>query len=193
VNGTVVRVIEYALDGLPDAEPSYRLVTHWRGIDTAPATELAALYHRRWTIEQAFDELKTRLATRAVTLRSKRPELVELVEQEFHALLLAHTAIRKLMSQAAQSTQQAAEDLSFVHALRVIKRRLPASAALPPPEYRPTWFDSLLREIASGHVVSSRGKRNPRGVKRKMSNFKLRKRKHPLNQLCRPIIRIFSK
>ncbi|MDR2113027.1 MAG: IS4 family transposase [Candidatus Accumulibacter sp.] len=129
VKGTVVRVIEYALDGLPDAEPSYRLVTNWLDIKLAPATELAALYHRRWTIEQAFDELKTHLATRAVTLRSKRPELVE---QEFYALLLAHAAIRKLMSQAAQATQQAAEDLSFVHAVRIIKRRLPASAALPP-------------------------------------------------------------
>jgi hypothetical protein len=36
------------------------------------------------------------------------------------------------MSQAAEKTHQAAEDLSFVHALRVLKRRLPASAAFPP-------------------------------------------------------------
>jgi IS4 transposase len=129
VNGTVVRVIEYALDGIADPEPSYRLVTNWLDIDMAPAVELAALYHRRWTIEQSFDELKVHLVTREVLLRSKRPELVE---QEFYALLLAHAAIRKLMSQAAEKTHQAAEDLSFVHAVRVLKRRLPASAAFPP-------------------------------------------------------------
>ena len=128
-NGTVVRVIEYALDGVPDAEPSYRLITNWLDIHAAPAVELAALYHRRWTIEQTLDEFKVHLADRNVALRSKRPELVE---QEFYALLLTHAAIRRLMTQAAAATTQAAEDLSFIHAVRVIKRRLPASAALPP-------------------------------------------------------------
>jgi hypothetical protein len=128
-NGTVVRVIEYALDGVPDAEPSYRLITNWLDIHAAPAVELAALYHRRWTIEQTLDEFKVHLADRNVALRSKRPELVE---QEFYALLLTHAAIRRLMTQAAAATAQAAEDLSFIHAVRVIKRRLPASAALPP-------------------------------------------------------------
>ncbi len=128
-NGTVVRVIEYTLDGIPDPEPSYRLITNWFDIHAAPAVELAALYHRRWTIEQTFDEFKVHLADRDVVLRSKRPELVE---QEFYALLLAHAAIRRLMTQAATATDQAAEDLSFIHAVRVLKRRLPASAAIPP-------------------------------------------------------------
>jgi IS4 transposase len=90
---------------------------------------LAALYHRRWTIEQSFDELKVHLAARDVLLRSKRPKLVE---QEFYALLLAHAAIRRLMSQAAVTTDPVAEDLSFVHAVRVLKHHLPAAAALSP-------------------------------------------------------------
>jgi transposase len=74
---TVVRVIEYALDGIPDAESSYRLITNWMGEDAPSAVELAALYHRRWTIEESFDELKTHLADRKVILRSKRPDLVK--------------------------------------------------------------------------------------------------------------------
>jgi Insertion element 4 transposase N-terminal/Transposase DDE domain len=127
--GTVVRVIEYTLQGLPDPEPSYRLVTNWLDPEAAPAAELAALYHRRWTIEQAFDELKVHLPERRVLLRSKTPDLIE---QEFYALLLAHAAIRRLMVQAAASTGQSAEDLSFVHAVRVLRRRLPAAAAIPP-------------------------------------------------------------
>lgn len=128
-DGIRVRVIEYALDGIPDPEPSYRLLTNWLDPDAAPAAELAALYHRRWTIEQTLGELKVQLADRPVVLRSKTPDLVE---QEFYALLLAHAAIRRLMVQAAAHTQQAAEDLSFIHAVRVLKRRLPALAAFPP-------------------------------------------------------------
>ena len=90
---------------------------------------MAALYHRRWTIEQTFDEFKVHLAERAVVLRSKRPELVE---QEFYALLLAHAAVRRLMTEAAATSAQAAEDLSFIHAVRVLRRRLPAAGAIPP-------------------------------------------------------------
>jgi len=127
--GTVVRVIEYTLEGMADAEPSYRLLTNWLDPAAAPAVELAALYHRRWTIEQSFDELKVHLPERRVLLRSKTPDLVE---QEFYALLLAHAAIRRLMAQAAAQSDQAAEDLSFVHAVRVLKRRLPAAVAIPP-------------------------------------------------------------
>jgi hypothetical protein len=36
------------------------------------------------------------------------------------------------MTQAAATTAQAAEDLSFIHAVRVLRRRLPASGAIPP-------------------------------------------------------------
>lgn len=129
VEKTVVRVIEYALDGIPDAESSYRLITNWVGKDSPSAIELAALYHRRWTIEETFDEFKTHLADRKVILRSKRPELIK---QEFYALLLTHAAIRKLMTEAADRTQQSAIDLSFIHAVRVLQRRMPSVGAIPP-------------------------------------------------------------
>ena len=36
------------------------------------------------------------------------------------------------MAAAALSTGQSAKDLSFVHAVRVLQRRLPAAAAIPP-------------------------------------------------------------
>ncbi len=127
--GIRVRVIEYVLKGIPDAESNYRLITNWLDPMEAPAPELAALYHQRWTIETSFDELKTHLADRRVVLRSKRPELVE---QEFYALLLVHAAIRHLMTEAAAQTGQAAQDLSFIHAVRVLHRRLPAVGAIPP-------------------------------------------------------------
>ena len=46
----VVRVIDYRLDRVPDAEPIYRLITTILDHKLAPAKELAALYHERWEI-----------------------------------------------------------------------------------------------------------------------------------------------
>jgi len=71
----------------------------------------------------------------------------------------------------------------------VVACRLPAPF---PPEQRKSWLDSVLSEIAGGRAVTSRGKRNPRGVKRKMSNFNLRKRGDPLNQPCAPVPRMIN-
>lgn len=128
-NGVVVRVVEYALDGIDQAEPVYRLVTNWLDPDAAPAAELAATYHRRWKIETTLDEVKVHLLDGRTMLRSKTPDLVL---QEFYALMITHAAIRRMMVEAAGSTGQAAEDLSYVHAVRVLKRRLPAAVAIPP-------------------------------------------------------------
>jgi hypothetical protein len=45
-----------------------------------------------------------------------------------------------------------------------------------PPEDRVRFREAVLEEILEDRVVSSRNRRNPRGVKRKMSNFPLRRR-----------------
>src|SRR3954452_7418523 len=52
-DGVRVRVVEYRLEGVAEAEPLYRLVTTILDPAAAPATELAALYHERWEIEGA--------------------------------------------------------------------------------------------------------------------------------------------
>src|SRR5690349_6692113 len=108
--GTRVRVVEYRLEGVADAEP-------------------AALYHERWEIEGALAELKTHLRGARVVLRSRTPELVR---QEFWGLLLAHFAVRGLMHEAALRADEDPDRLSFLHAVRVVRRKLPVFAALPP-------------------------------------------------------------
>jgi hypothetical protein len=128
-NGIVVRVIDYVLEGVADSEPIYRLVTTILDPDEAPAEELAALYHQRWDIETALDELKTHLRGAKIVLRSKTPDLVR---QEFYGLLLAHFAIRGLMHEAATEAGIDPDELSFMHTVRVIRRRLPRFAATPP-------------------------------------------------------------
>ena len=127
--GWAVRVIEYTLEGPTEAPERYRLMTNLLDPLEAPAEELAALYARRWEIETAFDELKTHLRGSRVVLRSKQPELVR---QEVYGLLLAHFAIRGLMHEAALKAQAEPDRLSFVHAVRVVRRKLPGSGAVPP-------------------------------------------------------------
>ena len=137
-NAIRVRVIEYRLEGVAEAESSYRLITTILSYEKAPAEELAALYHERWEIETALDELKTHLRGGRIILRSKMPDLVR---QEFHGLLMAHFAVRSLMHEAALRARLDPDRLSFLHAVRVIRRKLPLSGVLPPsgPEGVSSW------------------------------------------------------
>lgn len=129
-NGQRVRVIDYTLkDSATPAKDSYRLVTNILDPQNAPALELAALYHERGEVESVFDEFKTHMRSNSTVLRSKTPKLVE---QELWGLLLAHFAIRQLMEQAAWQHKIDPDRLSFTHALRVIKRKMPQAAAIPP-------------------------------------------------------------
>jgi hypothetical protein len=128
-DGITVRVIEYRLDGVEGAEPLYRLATTILDPERAPSAELAALYHERWEIETAFDELKTHLRGAHIVLRSKTPDLVR---QEFYGLLMAHFAVRGLMHEAALSTDEDPDRLSFLHAVRIVRRKMAAFAAIPP-------------------------------------------------------------
>ena len=128
-NGVVVRVIEYTLEGVADAEALYRLLTTILDPNEAPARELAALYHERWEIETALDELKTHLRGARIILRSKTPDLVR---QEFYGLLMAHFAIRGLMHEAALRGDVDSDTLSFLHAVRVIRRKMSRAPSIPP-------------------------------------------------------------
>jgi Insertion element 4 transposase N-terminal/Transposase DDE domain len=126
--GLRVRVIDYQLEGHPEAE-TYRLMTTLLDPAHAPAQELAALYPERWELEGAFDEMKTHLRGGQVVLRSKTPELIE---QEFYGLLLAHRAVRALMFKAARKAELDPDRLSFTHAVRVVRRKLAERPAFSP-------------------------------------------------------------
>ncbi|WP_459937813.1 IS4 family transposase [Desulfonatronum parangueonense] len=142
--GTKVRVIEYQLVGITDAEPLYRLMTTILDPAKAPAQELAALYHERWEIETALDELKTHLRGARVVLRSKTPDLCR---QEFYGLLMTHFAIRGLMHEAALSEDIDPDQLSFAHSVKVVRRKLPLFGAFPP-----STVDGVSQANAEGNL-----------------------------------------
>lgn len=68
--------------------------------------------------------MKTHLRGARIVLRSKTPDLVR---QEFYGLLMAHFAIRGLIHQAALKADEDPDRLSFLPAVRVIRRKLPAA------------------------------------------------------------------
>src|SRR5919202_6867513 len=128
-DGLPVRVIDYRLEGVPDAEPLYRLITTLLDPVAAPARELAALYHERWESEGAFAELKVTLPGERLMLRSRRADLVE---QEVYGLLLVHFAVRRLMHEASRTAACDPDQLSFLHTVRIVRRHLPFHAAFSP-------------------------------------------------------------
>ena len=128
-NGVVVRAVDYTLINVPGAESVYRLITTILDHTMAPASELASLYHERWEIETALDELKTHLRGGRIVLRSKTPKLVA---QEFYGFLMAHFAVRGIMHEAALKADIDPDRVSFVHSVRVIRRKLTVYNALSP-------------------------------------------------------------
>jgi IS4 transposase len=124
-----VRVIEYAMPGLPDGEPRYRLLTTLLDAKAAPALDVAALYHERWQVEAVFDELKTHMLHSRRVLRSKKAALVR---QEFYGWVLAHYSVRWLLHQGVATERIPHERQSFTAHLQLLRRALPQSGAFPP-------------------------------------------------------------
>ena len=115
----VIRVIDYTIDDGRDNDETYRLFTTITDPDQASALELAAAYAQRWEIELAFDELKTHQRGPRTVLRSKSPDLVL---QEIWGHLCCHYAIRTLMWEAADHADVDPDRVSFVTALRIVRR-----------------------------------------------------------------------
>jgi len=126
-----IRVIEYQIDdGRPNDE-TYRLFTTLLDPVETPAEELALAYAQRWEIEGVFDELKTHQRGARTVLRSKSPELVL---QEIWGHLCCHYAIRTLMLEAADHARVDPDRVSFVTALRVVRRSISAARDFSPSD-----------------------------------------------------------
>src|SRR5205085_10471715 len=98
-----------------------RLVTTLLDPFLYPAREVGVLYHERWHVELVIDETRTHLRLSARTLRSLTPEGVI---QEIYALLVAHTAIRTLMLQAASQAHISPTPISFTATVRLMDDHL---------------------------------------------------------------------
>jgi hypothetical protein len=126
-----VRVVEYTVTGTPeDREPQvFRVITTVLDPDELTAAEIAAAYHERWEYEIALKEIETQMLDPGGGLRSKTPELVR---QELWGLLLAHYAIRSLITEAAESAGIDPDRLSFMRSINVVRRQVTDQAAFSP-------------------------------------------------------------
>jgi Insertion element 4 transposase N-terminal/Transposase DDE domain len=129
--GFYARAVDYEITDRGDGEEIITLVTNITDPDDIPAVELAAAYHQRWEAELVFDELKTHQRGPGIVLRSRKPELVE---QEIWGLLLTHYGIRHLMREAADQAELDPDRMSFIRALRIIRRQVTGQAAFSPSE-----------------------------------------------------------
>ena len=129
--GYYVRVVDYEVTDRGGSKEIITLVTNILDPEEIPAVELAAAYHERWEAELVFDELKTHQRGPGIILRSRKPELVE---QEIWGLLLTHYGIRHLMREAADQADLDPDRMSFIRALRVIRRQVTGQAAFSPSE-----------------------------------------------------------
>lgn len=174
----LVRVITYTISD-PD-RPGYglthRLITSLLDPQVAPAHDLVCAYHERWEIEIAIDEIDTHQRQLAPTFRSRT---VPGVIQEFYALLIAYNAICSVRLEAAQFAGVDPDRISFVVTLRKLCDSLDQFQQTAPQQL-PQLVRRLLEDIARAKLPQRRNRSNPRVVKRKMSNF-LVKRDHHRN------------
>lgn len=172
----LVRVIPYTLTdpALPGYNEPHRLVTTLLDPDLYPLLDLVCGYHERWEAEITFDELETHQRLLDRPLRSLTPVGVI---QELYGVLIAHFAVRYLMHEAALLVGLDPDRLSFVGAIEVIRDAIIEFQMTSPPQL-PHLYQRLLRDIAAERLPERRLRSNPRVVKRKMSNFRLKRPEH---------------
>jgi hypothetical protein len=169
----LVRVIVYTLTdpARPGYGETHRLITTLLDAQAAPALELIGAYHERWEIELTIDEIDTHQRLVPHPLRSQKPVGVL---QELYGLLLAHYAVRAIMADAATQAGLAPTRLSFVHSIALICVALDDFQVVAPADHA-LLYQRLLRDIAACRLPERARRTNPRVVKRKMSNFTLKR------------------
>jgi len=172
----LVRIIEYSLTdpALPGYGEPHRLITTLLDPEAYPLLDLVCGYHERWEVEITIDEIDTHQRLLDRPLRSLKPVGVI---QELYGLLIAHYAVRCLMHEAALQADLDPDRLSFVNAVEVIRHAIP-EFQMTTPEQLPQLYNRLLRDIAAARLPARRLRSNPRVVKRKMSNFRLKRPEH---------------
>ena len=164
-------------------EVSYESRGHVRSLLTSlPAGEYSAeavaeLYLERWEIELGFRDIKSSMQQNAVTLRSKK---IELIYQEVWGLLLAYNIIRREASQAAVAFGRTPSDIRFKPACQYIAVQLIVMAAANPVSATGRRLAELRGGVAGLFLDHRPRPGRPRTVK-------ISKTRYPVNRKAAPI------
>lgn len=134
-----------------------------------PATELAQLYLRRWSVEVFYRDIKQTMAMDI--LRCQSPEMID---KEIHLHTIAYNLVRALMDDVAQRHQLDVARLSFKGTLDALRQwgamfdQPNAKAHMAAAER-----DALYESIAQDRLPDRPLRSEPRAVKRRPKNFRL--------------------
>lgn len=157
------RVLSYEVKGY---RPQ-KLITSMTSAIEFPAREVAQLYHQRWEVEIAYDEIKTHMLEREEALRSRTPNGVH---QELAGIAIAYNLVRVEMARVAAELGLPATRLSFRHALMLVRNFCLAAWAASPGVV-PRRLATLGQEIRLLVLPERRHRHYARQVKIKMSNY----------------------
>jgi hypothetical protein len=161
-----MRAIHYKRKG----HPRSTILTSLVDAEQYPAKELVELYHERWEIELAYDELKTHLLDSEETIRSRTPAGVR---QELWGIAIAYNLVRREMERVATKAGVAPTRISFVGALMYFREtfgwmRGPRLALGTIPKSLQRLENNFKRLILPPRRTE---RAYPRAVKVKMSNY----------------------
>ena len=136
-----------------------------------PKSDIVDLYSHRWEIEHGFREMKQHLLKNELTLRSRKPELVE---QELWGVVLAYNLLRFMMAQMAYSLKGVEPyQIGFKQASLYLTAQLSILPAVAPGKI-PKLMTEILGMAKSFVLPSRRIRHYPRAVKKKPQRYALR-------------------
>jgi len=144
------------------------LVTTLLDVDKYPATELVALYARRWRLELCLRDVKTTLGLEQ--LRCQSPAMVR---KELLAGLIAYNLIRCVMAEAAQVHAAELERLSFKGTVDAVRQFSAALAQARTRKMKRALWQDLLHALACDRVPLRPSRSEPRTLKRRPKPYPL--------------------
>lgn len=157
----------------PDSKSHQWLLTSLLDDKQFPSDEIVALYHERWEIELAYDEIKTHLLEREEAIRSRTQEGVY---QELWGILLAFNLVRLEMQNIAKEANVPPTRISFMMATRYIRDEW-SWCAIGAPGSIPKKLHNMRKRVARFVLEPRRSERRcPRAVKIKMSKYPKKQR-----------------
>ena len=141
------------------------------------AEHIAELYHQRWEIELGFRDIKSSMLSNAITLRSKK---VDLIYQEIWGILLAYNLVRREASHASASHGQRAKDIRFKMAFDYIAANLVVMAGAQPASKTGRRLKDLRSGISNLFLERKSRPSRPRMVK-------MSKTRYPVNYNAAPL------
>lgn len=148
-----------------------RLLTSMTDPLRYPGQDIAELYSHRWEIELGYREMKQYMLQNTLTLRSKKPELVE---QELWGMLLAYNLLRFLMCQMAYDQNKVMPyQIGFKQASLFLIGQLQQLPSVAPGRL-PEVMNYILDMAESFTLPERRERSYPRAVKRRPSRYATR-------------------